>query len=74
MHVWQENVVGVDIYSVFTACPPNSLRNAASTLAPYESSCRERKRVSSERVMTGAGTSWSMASWTVQRPSPESST
>ena len=25
-------------------------------------------------VMTGAGTSWSIASWTVQRPSPESAT
>ena len=24
--------------------------------------------------MTGAGTSWSIASWTVQRPSPESAT
>ena len=32
------------------------------------------KRASSESVMTGAGTSRSMASWTVQRPSPESAT
>ena len=61
-------------YSVFTAWPPNSLRSAASTLAPYESSWRERNRVSSDSVMTGAGTSWSIASWTVQRPSPESAT
>ena len=59
-------------YSVFTAWPPNSLRSAASTFAPYESSWRDRKRVSSESVITGAGTSWSIASWTVQRPSPES--
>ncbi len=61
-------------YSVLTAWPPNSLRSAASTLAPYESSWRERKRVSSDSVITGAGTSWSIASWIVQRPSPESAT
>ena len=61
-------------YSVLTSWPPNSLRSAASTLAPSESSWRDRKRVSSERVMTGAGTSWSMASWMVQRPSPKSAT
>ena len=45
-----------------------------STFAPYESSWRERKRVSRESVMTGAGTSRSIASWIVQRPSPESAT
>ena len=38
-------------YSVLTSWPPNSLRSAASTLAPYESSWRERKRVSSESVI-----------------------
>jgi len=46
-----------DRYSVFTAWPPNSFRNAARTFAPYESAWRERKRVRSESVMTGAGTS-----------------
>lgn len=61
-------------YSVFTAWPPNSLRSAASTLPAYVSSWRERNRVSSDSVMTGAGTSLSIASWTVQRPSPESDT
>jgi hypothetical protein len=35
---------------------------------------RERRRSSSDRVITGAGTSSAMASATVQRPSPESST
>src|SRR4051812_33826181 len=58
----------------FTACPPNSLRSAAMTLPEYVSSCRDRNRISSESVMTGAGTSRSIASCTVQRPSPESET
>ena len=44
------------------------------TLAEYDSSCRDPNRISSERVMTGAGTLRSIASCTVQRPSPESST
>ena len=66
--------VAVPDYSVLTAWPPNSLRSAASTLPPYESSWRERNRVCSESVITGAGTSRSIASWTVQRPSPESAT
>jgi hypothetical protein len=44
-------------HSVFTAWPPNSLRSAARTLAPYESACRERNRVSNDSVITGAGTS-----------------
>src|SRR6185369_11835425 len=59
---------------VFTAWPPNSLRSAAMTLAPNESVWRERKRACSESVITGAGTSRSIASCTVQRPSPESAT
>src|SRR6185437_8033623 len=57
-----------------TACPPNSWRKAAITLAPNDSDWRERSRVSSDNVITGAGTSRSIASCTVQRPSPESST
>ena len=44
----------------FTACPPNSLRSAAMTLAPNESAWRERNRASSDSVMTGAGTSRSI--------------
>src|SRR5882724_3274899 len=59
---------------VCTACPPNSWRSAAITLAPKDSSWRERNRASSDNVMTGAGTSRCIASSTVQRPSPESST
>ena len=59
---------------VCTACPPNSLRSAAITLAPKDSSWRERSRASSDNVMTGAGTFRRIASSTVQRPSPESST
>ena len=47
---------------VLTAWPPNSFRSAAMTLAPKESVCRERKRASSESVITGAGTSRSIAS------------
>ena len=35
---------------------------------------RAEPRLSSASVMTGAGTSRSIASWTVQRPSPESAT
>src|SRR5688500_4904673 len=46
----------------FTACPPNSLRSAAITFAENESSCRERSRIRSDSVMTGAGTSRSIAS------------
>src|SRR6185437_16189620 len=54
--------------SNLTAWPPNWLRSAAITFAENESSCRETKRWSSESVMTGAGTSSSMAACTVQRP------
>ena len=57
-----------------TAWPPNSFRRAAMTLPPNESSWRERRRMSKDSVITGAGTSSSMASATVQRPSPESAT
>jgi len=39
-----------------------------------DSVARERNRSKSERVITGAGTSRSIASATVQRASPESAT
>ena len=61
-------------YSAFTGWPPNSLRRAASTLPLKESSCRERKRMKRLIASAGAGTAWSIASCSVQRPSPESST
>ena len=50
--------------------PAQTQSAAAMTLAPKESVCRERKRASSESVITGAGTSRSIASCTVHRPSP----
>src|SRR5581483_2811835 len=55
-----------------TAWPPNWLRSAESTLSANSPLPRERKRSYREAVMTGVGTSWSVASWIVQRPSPES--
>ncbi len=58
----------------FTAWPPNSLRSAACTLALKLSSWREAMRICRASVITGAGTFWSMAACTVQRPSPLSST
>src|SRR6185437_11440103 len=61
-------------HSACTAWPPNSWRSAAITFAPNDSSWRERSRASSDSVMTGAGTFRSIASCTVHRPSPESST
>ena len=61
-------------HSLFTAWPPNSLRSAAVIFAAYDSSCREAKRAKSAAVITGTGTSSAIASWIVQRPSPESST
>src|SRR5690606_1124873 len=56
-----------------TACPPNSLRSAATAFMAGESDWREANRAKTAAVMAGAGTAWSMASWTVHRPSPESS-
>jgi len=44
------------------------------TLAEWLSSWRDANRISSESVMTGAGTYSSMAASTVHLPSPESST
>ena len=56
-----------------TAWPPNCAQRRQHL---RRTSCpsRERKRVNSEAVMTGAGTARSIASCSVQRPSPESST
>ena len=65
--------LGLD-HRVFTACPPNSARRAALTLAANDSSCRDAKRMKSAIVMAGAGTSSLIAASTVQRPSPESAT
>src|SRR5450631_2551375 len=61
-------------YSFLIGCPPNSLRIAASNLSENESVSRERRRSISDIVITGAGTLSSIASSTVQRPSPESAT
>ena len=60
--------------AVFTAWPPNSLRSAAMIFAEKFCSSREAKRANSAAAITGVGTSSAIASWTVQRPSPESST
>src|SRR5260370_42621407 len=57
----------------FTACPPNSFRSAACTLALKDSSWREAMRCRSERVMTGAGTFWAKGARTRPRASPPSS-
>lgn len=56
-----------------TAWPPNSLRSAAIIFIAGESSWRETKRAKSAAEMAGTGTARSIADWTVQRPSPESS-
>src|SRR5258705_3387427 len=61
-------------HAVFTGWPPNLWRSAASTLPWKDSACRERNRVWSAAVSTGAGTARSIDSITVHRPSPESST
>src|SRR5204862_7018375 len=57
-----------------TAWPPNWLRSAAATFAENDSSCREAKRAYRAALIAGAGTLSLIASKTVQRPSPESST
>src|SRR5690606_13730726 len=61
-------------HSFFTACPPNSLRIADRIRSANDSPSRERNRAIRDWVITGAGTSRSIASATVQRPSPESGT
>src|SRR5262249_29281751 len=57
-----------------TAWPPNWLRRGARTFAANESGRREWNRSNSDSAMTGAGTLSSIASSSVHRPSPESST
>src|SRR5579864_2046628 len=69
----QRNVVD-HCCSFTTACPPNSFRSAAIIFIANESSWREAKRANSASAVTGAGTFSSIASSTVQRPSPESAT
>src|SRR5215216_6204166 len=59
---------------LLTAWPPNWLRSAALTFAANAFWPRELKRSNSDVVMTGIGMRFSIASSTVQRPSPESST
>ena len=58
----------------FTAWPPNWARSAALSLAANAFWPRLEKRSYSDVVSTGAGIRLSIASSTVQRPSPESST
>src|SRR5206468_3023282 len=60
--------------SALIACPPNWLRRAAATFAAKLISSRDAKRAKRAAEMTGAGTFSAIASWIVQRPSPESST
>src|SRR5690606_20760420 len=60
--------------SNLTACPPNCLRSAATAFNAGESSSRDAKRAYSAAVMTLSGTPSRIASSTVHRPSPVSST
>ena len=55
-------------------CPPNWWRSAATILLAGELSSREANLAKRAAVMAGAGTALAIASSTVQRPSPESST
>jgi hypothetical protein len=48
-------------------------RSVATTFIAAESSWREANRANSAAAIAGAGTASSIASWTVHRPSPESS-
>src|SRR5262249_39888547 len=61
-------------HSRTTAWPPNWLRSAAIAFMANGSGSRDVKRVISEIAITGAATLSLIASNTVQRPSPESST
>src|SRR6185312_15450266 len=54
--------------------PPNPSRIADRIFSAKVCSLRERKRANNAAVSTSAGTASSMAAFTVQRPSPESST
>src|SRR5437660_261519 len=62
-----------DEHYLWTACPPNWLRSAATAFIAGESSCRDRNRANSEAAMTFIGTASRIASSTVHRPSPVSS-
>src|SRR5581483_370497 len=57
-----------------TACPPNCARSAATAFIAGDWSWRDTNRANRAAEITGAGTRLLMASSTVQRPSPESST
>src|SRR5262249_27211798 len=70
------DIEGKDIhdYAGLTGWPPTLWRMTERILLPKESGIRERMRSSSDCVMTGHGTPLSIASDTIQRPSPESAT
>ena len=55
-----------------TAWPPNWLRRAAMVFMAIESGCWDTNRAYSAAEITGVATPRSIASCTVQRPSPES--
>ncbi len=59
---------------VVKAWPPNWLRRADTRRSPKASFFWEANRANRAEEMTGAETPRSMASSTVQRPSPESTT
>ena len=61
-------------HSRTTAWPPNWLRSAAIAFIANGSGSRDVKRAISAIAMAGAATPSLIASITVQRPSPESST
>src|SRR6202035_5167851 len=70
-------IMGASLYffaAVLIAWPPNWFLIAASSLSEYESESRDVSLFNNDSVITGAGTSRSIASETVQRPSPESET
>ena len=56
------------------ACPPNWFRSAACTLAEKSMSRRDAKRPKRADASAGIGTAVCTASFSVHRPSPESST
>src|SRR5262249_46237295 len=60
--------------AAWTASPPTSLRRAAQRRNAEGSFWGDTKRWSRAVGSTGTETPESMACWTVQRPSPESST
>src|SRR5207245_5582923 len=60
-------------YSALIAWPPNAFRSAAITFIASESSWRDANRAKRAELITGIGTASRTASFTVHRPSPESS-